>query len=273
MSNLENFLKGMREEGQRVAGGGSGIVSKVLVEFGLHRYVAGHEFWDFWIPTGSMAEIEPKKVELAAKLQAVGCTDAPSFGVRVTVRKEALSAEQPYKKDLVEFTPQWQADAYGLVEKHLVEVDAPIGTEFYAQIKGVPNPYHVTKGEAGKTDTDQNGNPRFPAIRVPVKKFANEAEARAFVSANGAANSNVQLPPFSDKAKANYPDLTQLQACANEINEHLGKAQQGQPFMDDAENYPLPTPPTPPNLKSYIANIYQIEATDIDLLRVDVPFG
>lgn len=272
MSDLQDFLNEMKEEGKQFSSSGSlGVVSKVLVEFGLHRFVEGHDFWEFWTPVESAKEIKPKGAELAAKLKAAGSTETPSFGVRVTVRKDTLSANAPYKRDLVEFVPQWQSDAFALVEKHLVEADVPIGAEFYGQVKYLANPYHVAKGEAGKTEEDADGNPRYPSLRIPVKKFASETEARAFVEANGSAAA-APKSPFSEKAMASYT-VQALQDSAKEIFEWLGKAKQGIAFNNDEKNFPLPKPATPPALKAYIAGIYQIEPTDIDLLQVDVPFG
>lgn len=275
MSNMREFLDQMREEGQKATGGGGnlGIVGKVLVQFGVHHFVAGHDFWEFWLKTKTHDEIPIRTAELAEKLKEVGITDSPNFGLRVTVFKDVLSRESPYKDNLVEFTEVWRKETYKVIEDSVFENGLPVGEVFWGQVQYRANPFHVAKGEAGKTDKDQQGNPRFPSIRVPVRKFANEAEARAFVQASGAKGSGNSLPPFSETAKANYPDLQSLVSCAEEIHLHLSKAQKGEAFMDDAENYPLPTPPTPPNLKKYIANIYSIEATDIDLLRVDVPFG
>lgn len=273
MSNMREFLDQMREEGLKATGGGVGlgVVGKVLVQFGVHRFVPGHDFWEFWAEIKKPEEAQAKTAELANKLKEAGVTDSPNFGIRVTVLKDTLSAQAPYKKDLAEFTPQWQADAYKLIEDSLYENDLPISEVFYGQVQYKANPFHIAKGEAGKTDKDQNGNPRFPSVRVPVRKFKDEAEARAFVQASGAKSGN-RLPPFSDTAKTNYPDLNSLVSCAEEIHLHLSKAQQGEAFMGDAENYPLPTPPTLPNLKKYIAGIYSIEASDIDLLRVKSPF-
>jgi hypothetical protein len=272
--DMREFLDKMAEEGEKVSGGGSlGIVGKVLVQFGVHRFVEGHEFWEYWLETKGPGEISDRATELAEKLRKIGVTDKPNFGIRVTVFRDVLSAASPYKKDLIEFTPKWQSDAYKLIEDSVFENKLPVGEEFLGQVQYKPNPYHVAKGEAGKTDKDQEGNPRWPSVRVPVRRFADEAEARAFVEANGTAKAS-QLPPFSETAKKNYPDLQSqsLMGLAEEIHGHLAKAQQGIPFMNDAENHKLPEPATPPNLKAYIAGIYDIEPGDIDLLRVDAPF-
>lgn len=284
MSNMREFLDQMREEGRKLSGGSTslGMVGKVLVQLGFHQYIKGQnqDFWYYWAAVTTFDEMEAKAAEVNGKLRQDGASDNARFGVRVTVFKDVLSSDQPYKKDISEFTAEWQTESFNLVSESIIENDLPLGEVFWGQVKPKANPFHVAKGEAGKTDKDQNGNPRYPAIRVPVKKFANEAEARAFVEANGAKSSD-NLPPFSDTAKANYPDLQSLVSCAEEIHLHLSKAQKGEAFMGDTENYPLPKhpvkpdelPPPLPLLKKYIAGIYSIEASDIDLLHVEVPFG
>ncbi|MHA1942451.1 MAG: hypothetical protein ACW97P_12155, partial [Candidatus Hodarchaeales archaeon] len=118
----KDFLREMKKAGEAYSGGGGqGIVGPIMIEFGLHRYVTGHEFWSFWKATSAPEEVNVIGEELQARLQAAGCSDAPSFGLRVTIKKNVLNGrsrmqepeevaegEKPvmttaYKKDLIEF--------------------------------------------------------------------------------------------------------------------------------------------------------------------------
>jgi hypothetical protein len=259
MTSIKEFLAEMTAEGEKATGGGAGIVGRVLIQLGLHRFVKDHDFWQFWLVTPEKSEVVRKTAELQERLNQAGSTEKPNFGLRVTIFSDVLG-HAPYKKNLDEFIPSWQKEAYGLLAQHVIDANLPIGKEFWGHVQMKANPFAVAKGEAGKTDKDQNDVPRFPTIRVPVKMFTDRAEAQTFVNANGQVTSR----PFSPTAKANYPDLSILETQGDDIAVWLNRAQQGTPYNNDATNFPLPTPLTPPNVKKYIANIFLVEPEDVD---------
>jgi hypothetical protein len=264
-----DFLNKMKKAGEKFSGGGGqGIIGRAKIEFGLHRYVTGHDFWAFFKPTVSESEIDSVGKELQGRLREAGCNDEPAFGIKITIDKNILSRDEPYKADLQEFIPAWQKDGFDLVCDFIDKGSLPMNEFFYGRIQYKANPFSVKQGEAGKTETDQNGVARYPSIRIPVEKFANEAAARAAIggTSNNQAASDSQ---WSDTARANYPDISSIDGLANEILAWLEKAKNGIAFNNDTESYPLPNPATPPRLKRYIADIYDVEASDIDLL---VPF-
>jgi hypothetical protein len=267
----KDFLDRMRKKADDSGysgGGGAGIVGRMMIEVGLHRYVAGHDFWSFWKPIPDIEEMDVIGQELSARLQEAGSTDVPVFGLKITIKANVMGRDEPYKADLQEFIPEWQADSFELIADSIEKNNLPIGEIFYGRAQYKANPFFVKKGEEGKTETDQNGKARYPSIRLPVEKFANEAAAKAAAGGSGSsANTNSQ---WSEKARATYPDLSVLEGFANEINEWLKKATQGIAYVNNAESYPLPEVPiTPPKAKKYIADIYDCEPADIDML---IPF-
>jgi uncharacterized protein YukE len=263
-----DFINEMIKAGEKYSGvSGQGIISRVKIEFGLHRYVAGHDFWSFWKPCISNKEVDSVGQELQGRLQQAGCTDLPAFGVKVTIDKNVLGRNEPYKADLQEFIPAWQGDSFQMIMDYLDEGNLPMNEFFWGKVQYKANPFFVKQGEAGKKEIDQNGNPRFPSVRVPVEKFASEEAAHAAAVGGGNSGSANVNSQWSQTAIDAYgPNMDTLDQLANEINECLTNATNGIPFNDDPKNFPLPKPPTPPNLKKYVADIYTIESTDLDLL-------
>lgn len=269
----KQFLDSMLKAGEKwTGGGGSGVIGRIKIEIGLHRYVAGHDFWSFWKAAADAADLDRVGEELTGRLRQAGCSDAPMLGIKVTIAKDVLSRDEPYKADLQEFIPNWQKDAFELLANHIHEASLPFGEWFYGKVEYKANPFFVKQGEAGKKETDQNGNPRFPSIRVPVEKFANEAAARAAVGGgNASGGSAVTNSEWSDTARKNYPDIKILTALGGEIATWYTKIMGGEPFAGDAENFPLPSPLTPPNVKKQLAAAYDVETADLDLL-MEAPF-
>jgi len=291
MSTYQDFLDEALKEGQsHVSTRGIGAIGSIKIEMGYHLCPKGHKFWDFWKPIlheknlkeESEAAIEKKLKEASKaafdsckeKLKAAGYNEGPKFGVKITLYADILSGDH-YRADRQEFNEPW-TDAGKMIIESMGDNEFPTNQVFYGQVKSVPDPYKVKQGDSGKTAKDKDGNlfnpPRFPNILVPVLKFGTKQEALDFITANGGVNdNNNDLPNFSELAKSNYPDLNSLQSSAEEINEWLAKAHQGIEFNNNADGFPLPVPPTPANLKKYIAAIYQIEAGDINLLQ-EIPF-
>lgn len=262
----KDFLGKMREqakEGGYVGGGDT--VAKILIEAGLHRYVVNHDFWSFWKPLGD-GDNEMKRVgeELKARLQEVGCNNSPVFGIKITVFKEVFGRD-PFKADLQEFIPEWQADTIDMISDALDTLGISIGKSFFGRFQYKSNPFHVKKGDTGKTETDKDGKACFPSIRLPVEKFANEAAARAAVGGSS-ANSDSK---WSDTARATFQDnMKSLEDSIQEIANWYRGVFKGEAM----QGYPLPSPLTPVTVKKQIANAYGIETSDIDIAIDTAPF-
>jgi hypothetical protein len=256
-----DFIKEMSAEGQKVSSGGQGVVGRVLLEFGVHSYVEGHGYWDFWTVTKGGSDIPVAFAEVSQRVKEAGGKNRVNFGLKVTLFNDVLGKEH-YKGDLVEFVPKWQEEAYNMVCEAASENGLVFNEVFYGQVQFKANPYHVGQGEAGKTKTDQSGNPAYPTIKVPVKKFASKDEAQSFVDGNMPVNGPA-LPPFSDKAKKTYGNNLQALATDTGVPEWYTKALGGEAVP---ESEPLPKPLNAETAKGYIARIWGIETTDVDLV-------
>lgn len=268
----KDFLDRMRKAGEKYSGGtGAGIIGRVLIETGLHRYVTGHEFWSFWKPVLDEKEIDTIGSELSKRLQEAGCTDEPTFGIKITIKADVLSKTEPYKADLQEFIPAWQEDAFNLICDAIEKANLPVGEIFFGQVQYKANPFHVKKGNAGKTEIDQNGKARFPSIRLPVEKFANEAEARAAAGgSSGASASASTSSQWSDTLRSNYPDLATFDLNIANIQVGWDKIVENELPWKDAPA--LPQPSTTPNLKRYLAGLFDCASEDIDIVINMTPF-
>lgn len=265
----KDFLKRMKEQAEEAgySGGGGGTVAKILIELGLHRYVKDHDFWTFFKPLGD-GDNEMSRVgeELSARLQKAGCNDNPVFGIKITIKKDVIGRDA-FKKDLEEFIPSWQEDAFGLVFDAVETLDLPFNEIFYGRFQYKSNPFHVRKGEAGKTEIDQKGKARFPSIRLPVEKFASEAEAQAATGGSSSASTGSQ---WSDALRRNYPDLDTFDLNIANIKIGWDKIIKGELPWKDAPA--LPQPSTTPNLKWYLAGLFDCTSDDIDIVINMTPF-
>jgi hypothetical protein len=78
---------------------------------------------------------------------------------------------------------------------------------------------------------------------------------------------NINMPQLSEKAsKAYNNNIGVLLPLSEEIDYWLTQATRDRPFNDDFKKFPLPMPRTLPACKEYIASIYDIEASDVDLI-------
>ncbi|MHC4752871.1 MAG: hypothetical protein ACYTFW_23750 [Planctomycetota bacterium] len=260
----KDFLDRMRKAGEKYSGGGGGgVIGRIKVEFGLHRYVAGHDFWSFWKPAADEAELVSVNEELVGRLQKAGCSDNPAFGVKVTIDKNVLGRDEPYKANLQEFIPAWQEDSFEMIMNYLEEANLPTSEWFWGRVQYKANPHFVKQGEAGKKETDQNGNPRFPSVRVPVEKFADEAAARASVTASDSSNVTSDDSKWSDLARKTFDgNMSALEKSEEEILAWVKNISEGKAMT----GYELPSPLTPVTAKKQVAEIYGIETSDIDLM-------
>lgn len=269
MSN--EFLKQMDKAGEKYSGsGGQGIVGRILIEFGFHRWVSGHEFWNFWKPVAKLEEMDTIADEVNARLLKAGNTEGPSFGIKVTVKKDVLSRDEPYKADLLEFTPKWQ-DGYQLLLGSMETANLPVGEVFYGRVQYKANPHFVKMGESGKKETDQNGNPRYPSLRVPTEKFANEQVARDAVGDSGSSATNSTSGQYSDMVYENYDSESAFELNFEHIKAYykMMTEENVKPF-DAAPDFSGPW--IEPKIKQYLAKMYVCETPDIDLvLSSDIP--
>jgi hypothetical protein len=110
----------------------------------------------------------------------------------------------------------WQADRYFVTNtwtSACKEVVVPslknagvtdIPCSIWCRVGFQPDPYKVELGDAGKTDADQDGNPRFPQVAYIVEQFSDLDAARA---ACGLEDMPDELRPLPDEDENDGPPL------------------------------------------------------------------
>jgi hypothetical protein len=145
-----------------------------------------------------------------------------------------------------------------------IEPGKPVWAELSQQID-----YYAEASGRRRTYTDKDGEEKETPRRIYVIEKAYGSREDALADLGQAAAPDEQ---FSERAKEKYSDLSTLKSLANEINGWLNKAANNIAFNEDPENFPLPQPNTPPNRMKYIADLYDVEPSDIMKLTVDTPF-
>ena len=275
MSSLD-FLNKMREIGDEFGKqGGAEFITQIKLEFGFYAY-AGPDIdrMRFWKRCEDMKEAGIIKAEVQADLDHAEIKEQPDFCLHIFANGNCLGRDPKGFDDNL-FIAKWQWDTKqdgietcaSLIFASMEENKLPFGELFWGKYQLKSNPYHVNLGETGKKESKKEpGKFYWPTFVLPIYKFANEAEAQAAVGGDSQATNNGK---WSATALANYSDPTQIESSTEEILKYLKNAEKGIPFNDDADSYPLPVPLTPPNVKKYIADIYLIEPSDINLL---IPF-
>jgi hypothetical protein len=136
---------------------------------------------------------------------------------------------------------------------------------FWAQLSQQVDWYAEARGKK-VTRNKGTEDEKEVAVRIFVieKTYPNREAALADLGQAAAPDEQ-----FSETAKKNYPDLSQLKNLADEISTWLDKIAKGTPFSDQ---HPLPEPNTHPNRVKYIADLYSVEPSDIMKLATDTPF-
>lgn len=233
-------------------------VARMILRFGYSGFLSGHKPSEFFKSYAKPEDNEDVADEVSVVLAAAGSKRAASFGIEFEVPQGTnTSTLVTWDIKKIIMIDNRDNSEYQILIAALNEGQFPIGEWFWGSYKSVETGEY--KNDAGETKK------RF--LPVPVEKFANEMDAKATViGGKEAASTDTK---WSDTARANYPDTNDIEKLSEEILKWLDKAKEGIAFNDDAENFPLPTPSTPPSLKKYIADLYTIDASDIDLL---IPF-
>lgn len=234
MSYWDSYEKAAQEES-----GGGGIVANVRVDIGYKVYVAGVDQADTFFGVANPQERDAAKAEAQAFGRENGAPRGPQWGIQLRAyREDALSRGQPvtWKADRFFNADAWTSACKEVVVDSLKENDIAPPWEGWARIGFKPDPYKVAQGEAGMTDEDQEGNPRYPQVAYIVETFANQEAAYGGVETSPAdvafpeqADTSVELPEGVDPSFADFWDeivddvRQQSEAGKNpmQIKEHL----------------------------------------------------
>lgn len=197
MTAAQDYWKEYEETSAKESGGG-GIVAKALIETGYKVYVSGTPQSETFFAAAASDE----KARKAAKATAKKLGD-PRWGIQIRAYlKGATTQGKPatWKGDRFFNTDGWTSACKEVVVPSLRDNGcAPLPWKGWVRIGFKPDPYKAAMGDDGKTDTDQEGNPRFPQVAYIVESFANEAEAMAGVSAAGGSASTPDFPDGWDE--------------------------------------------------------------------------
>jgi len=230
-----NFWEKYNEEVAR-EGGGGGIICNATIETGFRVFVTGMEQGQTWFPY-SILDRQSRDAAFA-KAKALGDPFGlkPSAGVQIHVPVEtAVVRGQPatWKGDRYFFTASWTDAAKQVVVPSLQKLGIQaLPWSGWCAIGFADDPYKASLGAAGMTDSDQEGNPRFPQVAYVTTIYKNQQEAAAAASASGGETA-VAAPaapaPVAATGNVSVPenwDLATWQSCWPAIREAKAKGQE-----------------------------------------------
>lgn len=272
MSDVYNqFLDEMEEKEDYEQSESAGIVREIKIETGWHGFEkgCGHDFWKYWRSFKNSEEMKPAYDSSLEALELDRLKKKPAKAIKVTIYPDDVT-----KSEMRDLYAVWMTDTYALISKSLRENKLPLGEKFWGRVSYVPDPNAVSKGEAGKTE-EYEGKKIFPNIRIPVQKFDDKQEAMAFIEANQPSDSNVASNKYSAKAMKSFT-VERLEMSTVDILATYDNALNGNQYMKKE----LPDAPVPFNLseyeiilKKYTADIWEIDPSDVDILKnKEIPF-
>lgn len=200
------------EQADREESGGGGIVGLVHVRTGYKVYASGADQEESFFD----APASNKKARAEAKAKATLYANehgANQARWSVLLHVPADSAIRVIDGEWQGVT--WQADRYFVTNtwtSACKEVVVPslknagvtdIPCSIWARIGFQPDPYKVELGDAGKTDADQDGNPRFPQVAYIVEQFSDLDAARVACGLETSDDVPDELKALAEETLAN----------------------------------------------------------------------
>lgn len=224
LEQLYDMMEKDQAKAEKEFGGGSGggIVALCDIQIGVKVFAKGQSNADTWFPYTLGDEDGYEKAQTDAKKFAIehGAfqmiqgreTNNPNahLGISIIAHVEgAISGGGPaqWSQDRHFFVPypkKWmradQPNAFrDLLAPSLIEHGIQkFPWAGWCRLSAAPDPYKASLGEAGMTDTDLDGNPRFPLVFFVAEVYENEEAAKA-----GSVESKV-----GDNAGTPGPDWT-----------------------------------------------------------------
>jgi len=195
------------EQADREESGGGGIVGLVNVRTGYKVYASGADqeesFFD--APAGSKQARATAKAA-ATKYAAVHGANQARWSILLHVPVDSATRvidgewkPVTWSQDRYFVTNTWTSAAKEVVVPSLKAAGVTeIPSSIWARIGFKPDPYKVEQGDAGKTDADQDGNPRFPQVAYIVEQFTDLDAARAACGLETSDDVPDDLKPLPD---------------------------------------------------------------------------
>jgi len=246
MGYWDDFDKADKEE----SSGSGGIVGQLLVEAGFKVYVGGAGNAESWFPTaelGKAARLDAKrKAEVYAQEQ--GAQNQPKWSVQIRVVKDGAfsgGSAATWADDRFFVTNTWTSGFKEVVKPSLITHGIVLPFSGWGRVGFKNDPYFEAKGEDGKTDEDQAGNPRFPLVAYITELFASKEEAMVAVASGGSAEASE--PEFVPEGW----DATDWAECVSEIVE-----------QKEMNAYSLA------QVKKYVKDTYDVDLAMAEVVKV-----
>jgi hypothetical protein len=268
----KQFLKEMLEVGYRDGDKPtSKTIAKVKFELGYSGFCKGHSMTALFRPYQEPGKSLEVKAAVSDHIKKLGGQSEAYLGVKYEVPAEnIISFDSQYDKEHFVRAEDEEEDFKQIMDA-IADLSIPLNEWVWVAYKSIDSPTKVAKGE--KFQPKDGGEAKYRKIIVPVEKYADEQAAREGSGNKGNGATAADDSQWSDVARKNYPDINTLIVLADEVSEWYTKMVGGTPFANDPENFPLPTPLTPPGVKKQLAEAYTVETADIDILMsLDVTF-
>lgn len=179
MANYWDEYEGAAKE---ESGGGGGIIGQATIETGFKVYVAGVTQEESWFPADARNKAARAKAKADSKKfgDEHGAARDAQWGIQIRVAKDgAFSGGQAatWKNDRFFNTDAWTSACKEVVIPALKQHELALPFTGWVRIGFKADPYKEAQGEAGKTDSDQDGNPRFPLVAYVSDVFPSREAA------------------------------------------------------------------------------------------------
>lgn len=256
--------------------GGGGIVALCDIAVGYKVYAPGVAQAEAFFPITPGNEASQKVAKDSADaLAKVHQVKTPRFGMQITAHRDgALSRGEPVTwKDNRYFNTDVWTEAYKQVVAPSVKAMGIVNLPWsgWARLGFKPDPFKTAQGDAGKTDTDQNGAPRFPQVAYIVEVFPDEASAKASAASDApvAASPNGTEPAW--KPESEGWDADNLHTIGPQLAEEL----KTKPLTQVAADYDMTIADALVALGEHrtkkppiaIANLYKIDVSEVSKVR------
>lgn len=231
-----NFWDQYEKDAASEGGSGGIIAMTVEVETVYKGFVAGLDQAEAYrtIPVGAS-----KKIKAAAKAAILELgADRAQYGVQIRVHRDnAVSGGKPvtWQADRFFFQASWNDACKSVVVPSLKDAGiVALPFKGCARIGFKPNPFNVAQGDAGKTDADQEGNPRFPQVAYIIEVFKDADAARAAIGGEASEDTT----PTTNSGNA--PDGWELETWKTVWPELAAAKDSGQTNKQIADDYDVP---------------------------------
>ena len=231
-------------------GGGGGTIALCEISYGYKSYAAGQAQGDtFFSFVPSVNDTNGQAAVAKASAEAYNtlhqCPKPVRLGVQIkAMRNGALTRGQPvnWSVDARYFNTDGWTEACKEVVIPSLKANGILVFPWkgWARLGFKPDPYKTAQGDAGKTDHDLQGNPRFPLVAYVVEVFPDEATAHASAAADAPSPvlpSDGNAPAWSPVGKGGWT-VANLKEMSDTFKRMLSEGQTFAKIVSDNDIAP-----------------------------------